>query len=220
MSATSLPEVPSTPALPDISDVEEDKAPDLTPVATETELAACEVLREAAYAALTDNGTKPLHKTAAPLFTRESICRYLRARRSTSKSVGASVAMMVASAKWRQEYDLEAKLAEWAEDTSPDAMALRQAWPCGVFGVDHRGRPVYYARYGVIDLAGLEKRFGFDRILKLALTEQRQIEVGLQKASLAAGKHLVQVVCVADFEGMSWARAMRAVPVFKRLSNV
>lgn len=220
MSTAALPEVPTTPALPDLSDVEDHNSPDLTPVATEAELAACDVLRDAAYAALTENGTKPLDKTAAPLFTREALVRYLRARRSTSKNVSASVKMMVASAKWRQEYDLEAKLKEWADDTSPEAMELRKAWPCGVFGVDVRGCPVYYARYGLIDLAALEKRFGFERILRLALTEQRQIELGLEVASRAHGKHLVQVVCVADFEGMQWSRALRAVPIFKRLSNV
>ena len=45
MSLAALPEVPTTPALPDLSDVEDHNSPDLTPVATEAELAACDVLR-------------------------------------------------------------------------------------------------------------------------------------------------------------------------------
>jgi hypothetical protein len=198
----------------DISDPSDED--DLPPVATEAELSQCETLRAAAHEALTSNGMEPLEDTALPLFTREALVRYLRAR----KSISASTAMMVASAKWRKEYDLEQKLKEWQEDASPEAQALRASWPCGVFSVDHRGCPVYYARYGNIDLAALEKAYGFDRILKLALTEQRQIEEGLLKASRAAGKHLVQVVCVADFDGMQWTRALRAVPVFKRLQAV
>ena len=32
---------------------------------------------------------------------------------------------------WRRDFDLERRLREWREDTSPEAERLRAAWPCG-----------------------------------------------------------------------------------------
>ena len=128
--------------------------------------------------------------------------------------------MLLNSIKWRKEFDLVTQLEAWQEDRSPEAEYLRSTWPCGVFGIDKRGCPVYYARNGGLDLNALEKRVGFDRILCQALTEQRQIEQGLDAASKLAGKQLVQVICVADFDGMSWWRAARSVPTFRKMSAV
>ena len=191
-----------------------DDPDDLCPIASESELSLVEELRAAALATLGAEACK--EECIRTLFRRESLLRYCRAR----KSIKASTQMLLASVEWRRSFDLEQQLQLWKEDDSPEAQALRQTWPCGIFGTDHRGCPVYYARYGGIDLAACIEIAGFDRVLRLALTEQRQIEEGLMKASRAAGKHLVQVVCVADFDGMQWMRALRSVPGFKRLSHV
>lgn len=184
--------------------------PDPPPACTPAELAAIEELRAATTKALGGDEGFP------ELFTAEALLRYSRARSSTA----ASVKMLLASHAWRREYGLERRLREWREDTSPEAERLRAAWPCGVHGVDHRGCPVYYARYGLIDLAALVRDAGFDRVLALALAEQEKIGDDLLAAAQASGAHPVQVVCVADFDGMSWRRAMRSISPFLALQRV
>ena len=61
---------------------------------------------------------------------------------------------------------------------------------------------------------------GMDRVLGIALSEQRQIEDGLMRVAKATGKHPVQVVCVADFLGLEWRRGMRSVKPFLALSRI
>lgn len=194
---------------PPKADVEE-----VPPECTPAELAKIEELRAAVLREL-EPELEP-DECLAALLTAESLLRYSRAR----STVAASAKMLLASHAWRRDFDLERRLREWREDTSPEAERLRAAWPCGVHGVDRRGVPVYYARYGLIDLAALVRDAGFDRVLCLALSEQQQLGAGLLAAARARGAHPVQVVCVADFEGMSWRRAMRSVKPFLALQRV
>lgn len=186
---------------------------DLKPVATEKELEECEKLRVATLAALEWKEPDP---TVADLFAREALVRFLRARNS---KMSAATTMLVNAVRWRLEFDLDKVVAAHKQDASAEAERLRQRWPMGVEGVDKRGAPVYYARYGVADLAALSKDAGFDRFLAQSLSDQRALEERLTTASSAAGKHLVQIICVADFDGMEWGRAAKAVPTFKRLTK-
>mmetsp|Transcript_19883 Transcript_19883/g.33892 ORF Transcript_19883/g.33892 Transcript_19883/m.33892 type:complete len:287 (-) Transcript_19883:222-1082(-) len=191
-----------------------DDPDDLTPVCSTEEMNQLAELRVRALEAL---GLEALPEDGSrALFAQESLLRYVRAR----PTIAASVKMLLNSIEWRREYDIERNLREWQEDRSEEAEWLRSNWPCGVHGVDKRGCPVYYARYGRLDFDAVVKRVGFERVLRCALSEQRQIEEGLLAASRAAGKHLVQVVCVADFEGLAWSRAARSVKHFRALSRV
>lgn len=187
---------------------------DLEPVATAAELADCEALRRAVLEAL--KWERP-DAMVADLFRREALVRFLRARNS---KIDKASKMLAEAIRWRMSFDVEKVVATHSQDKSPEAQALRQRWPMGTQGVDKRGVPVYYARYGTADLAALASDAGFDRFLAQALSDQRAIEAGLDAASRAAGKHLVQIICVADFKGMQWSRAAKAVPTFKRLSRV
>ena len=83
-----------------------------------------------------------------------------------------------------------------------------------------RGVPVYYARYGLSDMNEAVQTAGFDRFLRFSLSQSHEGWEGCDKASLAAGKHLVSMICVADMGGLQWRTAMRAVPHFKRFSKV
>ena len=208
----------STPKMGCTDDVE-----DFEPVCDKPrEINALEALRKSALETLGTVSAEGMAWThsevsvAAPLFSQEALLRFTRARPNNA----ASTKMLVASVRWRLQYGLEQKLREYAEDTSPEAERLRQAWPCGVHGIDRRGCPVYYARYGLIDFAALVKDAGFDRVLCQALTEQRQIENGLLAVARAQGQHPVQVLCVADFEGMRWGRAMASVKHFMAMQKV
>lgn len=127
--------------------------------------------------------------------------------------------MLLATLAWRREFDLERRLREWRADTSPEAERLRASWPCGVHGVDRRGVPVYYARYGHIDLGALVRDAGFERVQAIALAEQQQLEQGLLVAARATGVHPVTFTAVADFDGLQWRRAMRSVRPFLALQK-
>ena len=187
---------------------------DYEPVWSPDELLKVEELRASALQAL--GWSAPTEATALPLFTRESLLRYSRAR----PNVAAATKMLLASVQWRREFNLEQRLEDWKKDSSPEADRLRAAWKCGVHGVDKRGCPVYYARYGEMDMAEIMGDAGLDRVLAIALTEQRQIEAGLTRVAKATGTHPVQVVCVADFDQMQLRRSMRSLKPFKQLSKI
>jgi len=187
---------------------------DYEPIASPSELEGAAALRAAALAKL---GWDAPEAAVQELFRTESLVRFLRA---SNASVIAGADMLVASVQWRQSYELEKTVEAFRKDTSPAAEELRQLWPCGVHGKDRRGCPVYYARYGRVDLAALSNDAGFDRFLACALSDQRTIESALDETAKTSGRHPVQVVCVADLDGMQWTRAVRAVPTFKKLSKV
>jgi hypothetical protein len=56
--------------------------------------------------------------------------------------------------------------------------------------------------------------------LALSLSDQREIETRLNEASVALGRHQVQIIMVCDLEGLQWTRAMRAISHFQKLSKV
>ena len=186
---------------------------DYEPVCTADEARKIDELRASVLERLGRDQAEPI---AAPLFTRESLLRFARAR----PNIAASAKMLIESIKWRKEFDLDAKLRAWESDHSPEAERLRAAWLCKVHGTDNRGCPVYYAAYGKMDMAALVKDAGMDRLIAISLADQREIEQGLLRAARASGRHPVQVVCVADFDGMQWGRASRAVKPFLAMQKL
>eukprot|EP00966_Prymnesium_polylepis_P319713 7376143-Prymnesium_polylepis.2 len=81
--------------------------------------------------------------------------------------------MVKDSLKWRVSYNLFSNIAEWYADESSEAEFLRRTWPCGCHGKDKRGVPVYYARYGLADMAASVEAAGFDRFLRFSLSRAR-----------------------------------------------
>lgn len=219
-------EVSATPSQADAIDIvkkytqpfPDPKALNLIPVASEDELIKVEELRAAAIKVL---GVEPVDdKDFRAIFAQESLLRFLRARSTVKEPLAASTNMLLASLNWRREYDLDGNLRDWYADESEEAEYLRKTWPCGCHGIDRRGVPVYYARYGRADMAEACETAGFERFLRFSLSQSYEGWVGCDNASVVAGQHLVTMICVADMGGLSWRRAMRAVPHFKQLSRV
>lgn len=180
------------PAAAEPADGTDYSALGLIPVASEVELRKVDELLkymiEYMIAPLCDAPEHVhLDKDARELFAAESLLRFVRAR----PTVAASTKMLLDSLAWRRSYDFHGNLAAWYSDTSSEAEYLRTTWPCGCHGTDKRGVPVYYARYGLADMNAAVQTAGFDRFLRFSLSQSHEGWVGTDKASLAAGKHLV-----------------------------
>jgi hypothetical protein len=197
------------------------RAASLPPVdATEKELSDIQAVRAAALAKLGLESPEDLKSPdMAELFSNDSLLRFSRAR----KTVRASAEMLVASATWRESVSVAAKVRQWREDVdSGDASAheLLSQWPSGVCGTDKRNCPVYYARYGACDMNNIVQHNGMDRVVACTLSEQREIDEQLAAASVEAGAHQVQVICVADLEGLELGRGRRGLPHFQAMQRI
>jgi len=190
-----------------------DAAEDIPPIAPESDLLKMKELADSVRSRL---GVKqlPTDPEALDIFSQESLLRFARARRS----IAASTDMILKSLKWRREYDFFGTMDSWVEDKSEEAEYLRNNWPCGCHGVDRRGVPVYYARYGQCDMALAAKTAGVDRFIQYNLWLSYQGWKGIRQVAIAQGKHPVTMICVADMKGLDWKTGLRAVPYFKRLS--
>lgn len=183
---------------------------------TAAERRGVKALRESALSRLQLEDAEDASPTVGELLAPEALLRFHRARRS----VQASTDMLVRSAAWREDIDIFAKIGQWRAEVAAgdaDAEALLDVWPSGVCGVDRRGVPVFYGRYGEADMHAIVKQAGMDRIIRCSLAEQRDIEDGLDAASVAAGCHLVQVICVCDLGGLELGRARRSLRHFMSL---
>ena len=195
----------------------EDVAADLMPVATAQELVNCETLRASALSTLRWDAPDP---KVADLFRLEALVRFIRARSANDQTMRllASTRMLCDAVRWRMAFDVANVVAQHAKDTSPEAERLRRCWPMGIAGKDARGVPVYHAAADGRPEGDGARRW-CDRFIAQVLTDQSRIERGLDAASAAAGKHLVQVVR----RRLQWhavAARRRAIPLFKRLTRI
>ena len=90
---------------------------------------------------------------------RATLLRFLRARDSKIKK---ATRMFIDMLEWFRDIDLPKKLAAWDAETSPEKDLIARRYPCGIHGVDLRGVPAYYGRYGVADLAGIVREAEYD----------------------------------------------------------
>ena len=80
---------------------------DYEPLCKPEELDRVEELRTSAFKQL---GWEQVEEASAePLFMRECLLRYMRAR----PTIAAATKMLLASVQWRREFDLEQRLREW-----------------------------------------------------------------------------------------------------------
>ena len=90
-------------------------------------------------------------------FDRATLLRFLRARPTVAKSAQ----MFVAMCAWYREYKPfeQANIQRDAlrAGTSAEARVAHAYMPAGFHGLDKRGLPVYYGRYGVYDFAGVAR---------------------------------------------------------------
>lgn len=191
-----------------------DSALDLEPAeASAAELAAVSKLRALLEA-------KGLAASAAAdeahLFTRATLLRFVRARPTVHKSLEMFAAML----RWYREAAPDTARALWhAEAGSHEAALIHKYFSCGAHGVDRRGLPVVYGRYGLLDLEGLIRRVGYERIERSAIAHQVDMRHILDERSRAAGRAFVSTVCVVDLHGLEWRRAHKCVPHLVRLGR-
>ena len=187
--------------------------------ATPKELAGIDELRTAALAELGLESVEKAPADTSALLQPEALLRFHRAR----NSLKASTAMLVASARWREESHISSRVRQWRERLASgddEAASLIASWPSGCCGRDLRGAPVYYARYGTCDMESIASGFGMEQLTSCAMSEQREIEESLDELAATTGEHPVQVICVADLYGLDFGRARRGLPIFKTLQKL
>eukprot|EP00592_Proboscia_alata_P007998 CAMPEP_0194354346 /NCGR_PEP_ID=MMETSP0174-20130528/2522_1 /TAXON_ID=216777 /ORGANISM="Proboscia alata, Strain PI-D3" /LENGTH=404 /DNA_ID=CAMNT_0039123267 /DNA_START=79 /DNA_END=1293 /DNA_ORIENTATION=+ len=182
---------------------------------TEAEGKSVEELRAAILKA--QGREEPLPEQATH-FRRAILLRFLRARRSVKDPLNSSVKMFIEMIEWYYvSYGFEEKVLAWQADQTAEAKLVRRFWPCGTFGNDKRGQPVFYARYGTADVAGLVRETSFDHFIQHACFQQYTSEAMLNEVADAKGEHGVKFVCILDLKGLKWGRATRSITSFNKM---
>lgn len=181
--------------------------------ATEKELEGVEALR----ALLKEAGLAPGDEHEASLFTKVTLLRFLRARPTLDKSFAMFKEMLE---WWRTYKPIEQSVRFKAELDTPEVQIVNEYWPCGPHGHDRRGCPIYYGRYGIMDLESIVATAGHETLLRRVMADQFEMAKGNAAAARMSGRAYATNVCVIDMEGLSWGRAYRALPAFGQLMKV
>ena len=191
---------------------------DLDPVnATEDELARVAELRAAILAA---QGVDAPEADLACHFGRATLLRFLRARPTVAKSAQ----MFVAMCAWYREYKPfeQANIQRDAlrAGTSAEARVAHAYMPAGFHGLDKRGLPVYYGRYGVYDFAGVAREATFEVLMQAAMSTQLSSMAMNNAVSRARGKEYFTNVIVLDLNDVGVSMLKSAIPVFLKFVKV
>ena len=179
---------------------------------TDAELEGIKKLRAAI---LESRGLTEPEKGREHHYRKSVLLRFYRSRKGKIKK---SVSMFNDMKMWwYDDYKLEEKAKAWAANESEEAKFVRSYWACGQYGLDKRGCPVMYGRYGHIDLGGLVRECGFDNFIDHAMAENVEAQKMIDEASDKNGKHFVKQVVILDLHGMQWGRIFRSVPDFKKM---
>ena len=131
-------------------------------------------------------------------FDRATLLRFLRARPTVAKSAQ----MFVAMCAWYREYKPfeQANIQRDAlrAGTSAEARVAHAYMPAGFHGLDKRGLPVYYGRYGVYDFAGVAREATFEVLMQAAMSTQLSSMAMNNAVSRARGKEYFTNVIVLD----------------------
>lgn len=152
----------------------------------------------------------------AHLFHRDCLLRFLRARNCLSQSASMHHAMIL----WNRDYNPTKAAEEWRADFSPEAALVLEHWACGLHGRDNRGVGVYYARYGVTDMAGIVREAGEDRLLRKGVSDMMAMSNSNAANSISAGRGYYSNVVVVDLEGFNFQMMMSAIAPFGRQVKV
>ena len=153
-------------------------------------------------------------------FDRATLLRFLRARPTVAKSAQ----MFVAMCAWYREYKPfeQANIQRDAlrAGTSAEARVAHAYMPAGFHGLDKRGLPVYYGRYGVYDFAGVAREATFEVLMQAAMSTQLSSMAMNNAVSRARGKEYFTNVIVLDLNDVGVSMLKSAIPVFLKFVKV
>ena len=153
-------------------------------------------------------------------FDRATLLRFLRARPTVAKSAQ----MFVAMCAWYREYkpfeQANVQRDALRAGTSAEARVAHAYMPAGFHGLDKRGLPVYYGRYGVYDFAGVAREATFEVLMQAAMSTQLSSMAMNNAVSRARGKEYFTNVIVLDLNDVGVSMLKSAIPVFLKFVKV
>jgi len=150
------------------------------------------------------------------VFSQVTLLRFIRARKTLDKSFAMFKEMLE---WWRAYKPLEQRSLYMAEASSREVSIVKEYFPCGFHGKDKRGCPVYYGRYGRMDLEGIVSEAGMETMTRHAVSEVLAMQESAVALARETGSATVYPsnVAIIDLEGMSWGRMYRALNSFGQI---
>ena len=132
--------------------------------------------------------------------------------------------MFVAMCAWYREYKPfeQANIQRDAlrAGTSAEARVAHAYMPAGFHGLDKRGLPVYYGRYGVYDFAGVAREATFEVLLQAAMSTQLSSMAMNNAVSRARAMEYFTNVIVLDLNDVGVSMLKSAIVFLKFVMRV
>merc|ERR1712187_48435 len=106
---------------------------------------------------------------------------------------------------WRRDQEVDTIITNFE---FPERQAVQEVYPHGYHGIDKQGRPVYYERFGILDVPALFRVTTEERMVRHYIQEYEiMMKLRFPACSAVAGRKILQGLTIFDMTGGSVSTA-------------